>query len=261
MRKFILYMLSALSFVILGSASGCSEADVREASENQTTETAVAKNTADEKIEEEVVENVGVKVKLSTIHGDMTILLYDETPLHRDNFVKLVKEGFYNDLLFHRIIRNFMIQGGDPDSKGAPASQRLGVGGPGYTIDAEFHDNLIHKKGALAAARRGGPSNPGKKSSGSQFYIVQGRISPEAQLKNMEMRRNQGKDSLNFFHYSLEQIEAYSSIGGTPNLDGDYTVFGEVIEGLEVVDIIASVQTAPGDRPVEDVKMTITIIE
>ncbi|MDR0940796.1 MAG: peptidylprolyl isomerase [Bacteroidales bacterium] len=179
-----------------------------------------------------------IQLEIYTNYGVMTVKLYNETPLHRDNFVKLATEGFYDSLLFHRVIQGFMIQAGDPNSKHAPAGKMLGTGGPGYTVPAEFNSNLIHKKGALAAARMGDHVNPQKASSGSQFYIVQGR--PTAVGQN----------------YSAEQREIYKTIGGTPFLDGQYTVFGEVIKGQEVIDAIASVPTQPGDRPVNDVIIT-----
>lgn len=192
-------------------------------------------------------------VKISTNYGDMVIKLYDETPQHRDNFIKLAQKGYYNDLLFHRVIKDFMIQGGDPDSKNAPAGKQLGAGGPGYTIPAEFRSSFIHKKGALSAARQGDQVNPRKESSGSQFYIVQGKKVSDAELNQMEM--NYG------IKYTPEQREIYKTIGGTPFLDNNYTVFGEVVEGLDVIDKIAAVKTAPGDRPLEDVKMTVTVME
>jgi len=183
-----------------------------------------------------------IQLEIHTNHGVMTVKLYNETPLHRDNFVKLASEGFYDGLLFHRVIQGFMIQAGDPNSKNAPAGAQLGMGGPGYTVPAEFNTNLIHKKGALAAARLGDAMNPEKASSGSQFYIVQGR--PTSVGSN----------------YSDEQREIYKTIGGTPFLDGQYTVFGEVVKGLEIIDKIASVQTQPGDRPVNDVMITKIVI-
>jgi len=185
------------------------------------------------------------KVSILTTKGEIIIELYDETPKHRDNFIKLVKSGFYDSTLFHRVINSFMIQGGDPESVGAPQNERLGMGGPGYQIDAEFNEKFIHKKGALAAARRGGPSNPKKKSSGSQFYIVQGKLTPSNLLTRFEQNRT--------VKYTKKQKELYETIGGTPNLDGEYTVFGEVVKGLEVVDLIAAVQTNQADRPVKDV--------
>ncbi len=192
-------------------------------------------------------------VELETDYGNMVIQLYDATPKHRDNFIKLVEEGFYDGLLFHRVINGFMIQGGDPDSKNAPSSKRLGSGGPGYQVPAEFVDSLIHVKGALAAARMGDQVNPEKKSSGSQFYIVQGSKLTEENLESIEIRKG--------FKYTPEQKKAYTELGGTPFLDRDYTVFGRVIEGLEVIDKIANVVTQPGDRPKEDVKMKMRVVK
>ena len=188
------------------------------------------------------------KVLISTDMGDMTIALYDETPKHRDNFLKLAESGFYDGTLFHRVIQNFMIQGGDPSSKNAGPEAMLGNGGPGYTLPAEFNPKLFHKKGALAAARKGDQVNPKKESSGSQFYIVQGRKISEQEL---ELFQNRSKKKM-----SPEQIKVYTTIGGTYHLDGSYTVFGEVIEGLEVIDKIAAVQTNKMDRPLKDIKMT-----
>jgi cyclophilin family peptidyl-prolyl cis-trans isomerase len=196
--------------------------------------------------------NSGTLVTINTIYGVLTVKLYDETPLHRDNFIKLVKAGFYDSLLFHRVIPNFMIQGGDPDSKNARPGQPLGTGGPGYTIPAEIRPGLFHKKGALAAARLGDAMNPAKASSGSQFYLVQGKVYSEQEIAMFEQ---QG------LRFTPEQRAAYTTIGGTPHLDNGYTVFGEVIRGLEVIDAIAAVQTAPGDRPVKDVRMTMQIVE
>ena len=188
--------------------------------------------------------------EIETEFGTMKLELYNSTPYHRDNFVKLAKEGFYDDLLFHRVIQGFMIQGGDPQSKNAPAGQPLGSGGPGYQVDAEI--GAIHIKGALAAARTGGPGNPEKKSSGSQFYIVQGsKLSPE-QLARFEKTKG--------ISYSEDQKKLYQEVGGSPGLDMDYTVYGMVVEGLEVIDKIAAVQTGQGDRPVNDVKMKVRIL-
>lgn len=186
-------------------------------------------------------------VMIETEYGDMKVELYNSTPGHRDNFVKLVKEGFYDDLLFHRVIRDFMIQGGDPDSKNAPAGQRLGMGGPGYTIPHEI--GAPHFKGTLAAARTGGPSNPDKRSSGSQFYIVQGTRQTGPSLEAMAKSKG--------IQYNQAQIQKYEEIGGAPFLDNDYTVFGEVVEGLDVIDKIAQVGTDNADRPVQDIKMKI----
>lgn len=192
-------------------------------------------------------------VKISTSFGDMVVKLYNETPLHRDNFLKLAKEGYYNDLLFHRVMKEFMIQGGDPQSRNAAPNARLGMGGPEYKIPAEIKPGFYHKKGALAAARQADQVNPQKMSSGSQFYIVQGKKSTPAELD--QISRAYGTQ------FSPEAKEIYSTIGGTPFLDGGYTVFGEVVKGLDVIDKIAAVKTNPDDRPLQDVKMTVTIIE
>lgn len=235
------------------------------------------------------------KVKITTSLGNITVRLYDETPLHRDNFLKLAKEGFYNGTLFHRVIRDFMIQGGDPDSVNAPAGKRLGVGGPDYTLESEIHPALFHKRGALAAARQGDEVNPERRSSGSQFYIVWGQTYNDGQLRQMgkqlemqrlqsifqtlaadhraeilQLRRDRNRTGLQELQDRLTaeaetkaktlgpvlteaQMEAYSSVGGTPHLDGQYTVFGEVVEGLDIVDRIQQVETLSGDRPKADV--------
>jgi peptidyl-prolyl cis-trans isomerase B (cyclophilin B) len=180
--------------------------------------------------------------------GDMSGVLYNETPGHRDNFVKLAKAGFFNGLLFHRVIQGFMIQGGDPDSKNAKPGQQLGGGGPGYTIPAEINPDFIHKKGALSAARQGDQVNPKKASSGSQFYVVQGQKQDPQKLGSQYPGR-----------YSTQQLEFYKTLGGTPFLDREYTVFGEITSGLDVIDKIAAVQKDTHDRPLKDVKMTVTI--
>lgn len=197
-------------------------------------------------------------VKITTSEGIMFLKLYDKTPKHKENFLKLVDTGFYDSLLFHRVINGFMIQGGDPNSKGATSGAPLGSGGPGYKIPAEFDTSFYHKKGALAAARMGDNVNPKKKSSGSQFYIVQGKKQTKAQLENI-IRMKVMKNSS--FSYSEEQLKTYQEIGGTPFLDGDYTVFGEVIYGLDVIDKIAAVKTGRGDRPAEDVFMTMELVD
>ena len=241
-------------------------------------------------------------VLIKTKFGDMKVKLYNETPLHRDNFIKLVKEGFYDGLLFHRVIKDFMIQGGDPESKDAPAGKHLGSGGPGYQIPAEIVDGLYHKKGALAAARQGDAANPERKSSGSQFYIVQGKVYDEEKLSQIEEKmklnaerqeamklymkdqvrikrlQTEGKiDSINTIRFEIQEQaeknvsessykinekrkEIYTTVGGTPHLDGAYTVFGEVIEGLNVIDSIANVETGPGDRPIDDVIMSMELL-
>lgn len=183
-------------------------------------------------------------VLIETDFGNMTAKLYNETPQHRDNFVKLVNEGFYNGLIFHRVINKFMIQGGDPKSKDAKPGQMLGDGNIGYRVPAEFLPEIYHKKGALAAAR---DNNPEKASSACQFYIVQGEPWDENRIRLIEQRYHRT--------FSDEQKETYATIGGTPFLDMDYTVFGQVVEGLEVIDKIAAVNCDPNNRPLEDVKM------
>jgi peptidyl-prolyl cis-trans isomerase B (cyclophilin B) len=190
-------------------------------------------------------------IEITTDYGVMKAKLYDSTPKHKENMIKLIEEGFYDDLLFHRVINGFMIQGGDPESRNAPPQKQLGAGGPGYQIDAEI--GALHFKGTLAAARTGDGANPQRRSSGSQFYIVQGRPVSESQLDLIAKQ--------NGTTYTPEQIEKYKTEGGTPFLDNQYTVFGEVVEGLDVIDKIAAVRTAPGDRPVEDVKMKIRILK
>lgn len=200
-----------------------------------------------------------VKVLISTDFGDIKIALYNETPQHRDNFIKLVKQGMYDGTLFHRVIKDFMIQGGDPDSKNAEPGVMLGEGNVGYTIPAEFNKNLIHKKGVLAAAREGDVVNPNKESSGCQFYLVQGRTFTKAEIDKMLSRKN--KNRTEPIVYTEEQYKTYETIGGTPHLDMDYTVFGEVTEGLDVIDKIAAVEKDKRDRPVKDIKMTIKVIK
>lgn len=242
-----------------------------------------------------------MKVIIETSLGDITVRLYDETPLHRDNFVKLAREGYYDGTLFHRVIKDFMIQGGDPDSKGAPAGKQLGIGGPDYTIEAEIKPTLFHKRGALAAARQGDEVNPERRSSGSQFYIVWGQVYNQGQIKQfakqmemqqmqqafnalamqhreeiMQLRRDRAglqelQDKLaneaqqqvkaNGAGMTAEQQEIYTTIGGTPHLDGQYTVFGEVEEGLDIVDQIQQAATGRGDRPIEDIEMKMEVID
>jgi cyclophilin family peptidyl-prolyl cis-trans isomerase len=242
-------------------------------------------------------------VLIKTKYGDMKVKLYNETPQHRDNFLKLAGKGFFDELLFHRVIKGFMIQGGDPQSKNAKPGKMLGTGDVGYEIPAEFNSKFIHKKGALAAARSGDDVNPQKKSSGCQFYIVQGRTWNNKTLNNYVEKRNSQaykeemdkltkpklelisrlqlegkKDSINIINAALKaevikkfdaagmgydsiQRKTYNTLGGTPNLDAAYTVFGEVVEGLNIIDSIANVQTDKADRPVGDVKMWIKVIE
>ena len=189
---------------------------------------------------------------IATTMGEIEIILYNDTPLHTNNMTKLIREDFYKNQLFHRVINNFMIQGGDPHSTDAPKGQRLGTGGPGHNIPAEFHDHYIHKKGALAAARKGDSVNPEKESSGSQFYIVHGQIFSKEQLLLLQ---SSGKHA----PFTPEQIEIYTTVGGAPHLDGAYTVFGEVIRGLDVIDSIATVKTDNYDRPLEDIVYNIRL--
>lgn len=200
-----------------------------------------------------VIPIPGTRVKITTDSGVIIVRLYDKTPQHRDNFIKLAKEHFFDSLLFHRVMYQFMIQGGDPQSKNAQPGQQLGMGDVGYTIPSEFDTSLYHKKGALAAARMPDNVNPAKASSGCQYYIVQGKTWTDADLNGMEMQ--QGRK------YSTRQRNMYKTIGGTPFLDMNYTVFGEVESGLGVVDKIASVPTAPGDRPIGDLRMKIEVIK
>lgn len=242
---------------------------------------------------------MATRLKIKTTEDDIIIRLYDETPKHRDNFLKLAKEGYFNGTLFHRVIKDFMIQGGDPDSKNAPKGKMLGTGGPDYTIPAEFvYPQYFHKRGALSAARTGDEVNPEKESSGSQFYIVWGKTFKPAELKQMEhqmamqqeqqvfnqltkeyheeimnLRRNRDRVGLQELQDKLieqtkttckqqdkpsfteEQIEVYTNVGGTPFLDNQYTVFGEVEEGLDIVERIQNCDTDRNDRPTEDVKI------
>lgn len=237
-------------------------------------------------------------VEIKTSEGDITLRLYGDTPKHRDNFLKLVKEGFYDGVLFHRVINQFMVQTGDPDSKNAPAGKMLGSGDPGYTLEAEFvYPKYFHKRGALAAARQGDQVNPERRSSGSQFYIVTGKVYNDSTLKQLErqmgmmqqqqifnelvaqykdtimsLRRNRDQAGLQVLQDELlgktekkaaenpvtltaEQREAYAAVGGSPHLDGQYTVFGEVVSGMEVVDKIEKAETDGNDRPLADIKI------
>ena len=245
-------------------------------------------------------------LKIETSMGDIKVKLYNETPKHRDNFIKLAKDGTYNGTLFHRVIKDFMVQAGDPESKNAPKGKMLGSGDVGYTVPAEFvYPKYFHKEGALSAARQGDEVNPKKESSGCQFYIVTGKVFNDSTLLNMEQQKNQNKVTEAFnalaqkhmkeiykmrkandqdglyalqdtlfiqaeaeaakqpdFHFTPEQIKAYTTVGGTPHLDGEYTVFGEVVEGMDIVDKIQQVKTDRSDRPEEDVKIiNVSVIE
>jgi cyclophilin family peptidyl-prolyl cis-trans isomerase len=193
----------------------------------------------------------GIRIKITTDSGVILVRLYDSTPLHRDNFVALVRKGFYDSLLFHRVIKDFMIQGGDPQSKNAVAGTMLGNGGDDMErIPAEFRTTLFHKRGVLAAARDG---NPQKASSACQFYLVQGRKLSDQELDQAEVRTGR--------KYTITERMVYKTLGGTPWLDGNYTVFGEVEMGLEVIDKIASVPRDPNDRPIGDVRMKMEVLE
>jgi peptidyl-prolyl cis-trans isomerase B (cyclophilin B) len=190
-------------------------------------------------------------VRISTEKGTCVVLLYNQTPLHRDNFVKITQEGKLSETLFHRVIKGFMIQGGDPDSKTAKPGQALGDGDWGYTVPAEFRDSLFHKKGVLAAARDDIPS---KASSACQFYLAQGKVFTDEQLDLLEQNRLKRK-------IPTWQREVYKKLGGIPHLDQNYTVFGEVVQGIEMIDTIAAVKTGAADRPVDDVRMTVTVLK
>ncbi len=205
------------------------------------------------KLQAEKSQNKETMVEITTNLGTMRFKLYNETPLHRDNFIKLANEGFFDSTLFHRVIKSFMIQGGDPQSKNAAAGAMLGNGGPGYTIPAEFNAALCHKKGALAAARLGDQVNPQKASSGSQFYIVQGKPASDSDLSMMENAKH--------MKYTPEQRKEYTTVGGTPFLDMDYTVFGELVSGMDVLDKIAAEATNAQNRPLQDIRMTVKVIK
>jgi peptidylprolyl isomerase len=244
-------------------------------------------------------QNKETLLKIETSMGDITVKLYNETPRHRDNFIKLAEEGTYEGTLFHRVIKDFMIQAGDPESKNAPKGKMLGSGDVGYTLPAEFvYPKYFHKKGVLSAARQGDNVNPEKASSGCQFYIVTGQVYSDSTLLSMEQKLNENKLATVFnalaqkhmkdiykmrkandeeglydlqeklyaqaeaevakqpqFHFTPEQVKAYTTVGGTPHLDNEYTVFGEVVEGMDVVDKIQQVKTDRSDRPQEDVKI------
>jgi cyclophilin family peptidyl-prolyl cis-trans isomerase len=199
-------------------------------------------------------DNTYAKVVITTDSGDIHLILYPETKLHRENFIKLIKEGFYDSLQFHRLIKDFMIQGGDPNSKNADKGELLGKGGTGYIIPAEILHQYYHKKGALAAARKGDQVNPNKESNGSQFYIVQGRVFTDSELDDMVWGNIHTP-------FSPEERQVYTTIGGTPHLDGSYTVFGEVESGLEVLDKLMNIPTDAYDRPVLPIVFSIRMDE
>lgn len=283
LRMLMLGVAPAIMLMACGKASDATAANI-------TPETTMTQQTAD---------TASVRVQVKTTAGDFTVLLYGDTPKHRDNFVKLVNEGYYDSTLFHRVIKDFMIQAGDPDSRTASKGQMLGAGGPDYKIDAEIvFPRHFHKRGALAAARQGDQVNPMKQSSGSQFYVVTGRKLTDRDLDGLatslrnkqmqgifnrlamehrdsiiEMQRRGDRDGLNALQQKLiEQTEAeaagaqapaltdemrkaYKEVGGAPHLDGDYTVFGEVIEGMDTIDRIEKAKTDGRDRPEDDIRI------
>ncbi len=292
---FISILLTSFSSCGLLKKSNKSESNVE-----KTEDTRIVLEEEEDIDIPEPVLRIPNLVEFKTSAGTFTVKLYSETPLHQKNFAKLIDENYYDGLLFHRVIKNFMIQGGDPNSKDAAKNVPLGNGGPGYTIPAEFNQKLYHKKGALCAARQGDAQNPEQRSSGSQFYIVTGAVYSLSDLGQMEVRINQQakagmmtkywanpknkvdaalyarykkelkRDSLNAlvakikqkqlndyvpYKFTEQQIKDYTTIGGTPFLDNNYTVYGEVVDGIEVVEQIGMTKTAPGDRPIEDVKI------
>lgn len=282
MKKLLLSILPFLAMTACGAKAESADA---ENTENKTTT-----------MQETTKVNDDAKVLIHTSLGDIEVLLYGDTPKHQENFLKLVKEGYYDGTLFHRVINEFMVQAGDPDSKNAAKGQHLGQGGPGYQIDAEFvYPKHFHKRGALAAARMGDQMNPERKSSGSQFYIVTGKTYSQGDLAGMEQQMKMGQMQGVFNRIAGEhmdeirkmqqegdrdglmklqeqiiaqaekevadvkltdaQKEAYTTIGGTPHLDNQYTVFGEVIKGMDVVEKIEKAQTDSADRPTDDIKI------
>lgn len=288
MRKLILSLLPMLG-LIAGSCGGKTDAKTIDMKSESASTGATALN-------ENPADTSSVKVAVKTTEGDFEILLYGDTPKHRDNFVKLVKENYYDGTLFHRVINEFMVQAGDPESRNAPAGKHLGAGGPGYQIDAEFvYPARFHKRGALAAARTGDQMNPERKSSGSQFYVVTGKTYTPAELDQMEqqmiqqqfyslaqkrrddiMRMQKANDEagLNALQEELiaqatelskftpQQREAYTTVGGTPFLDAQYTVFGEVLSGMDTIEKIEKTRTDRSDRPASDIKiLSMKIIE
>lgn len=282
MRKFLLSFLPALG-LMAGACGNKSEAKTTESEMTPEQTQAATGATAAQ------ADTTSVKVKVSTTEGNFEILLYGDTPKHRDNFVKLVKEHYYDGTLFHRVINEFMVQTGDPESKTAAPGQPLGSGGPGYEIDAEFvYPKHFHKRGALAAARTGDQMNPKRKSSGSQFYVVTGKKYTDSELDAMQnqlmqqkfyelaqthrsdimrMQREKDEAGLNALQEELiaqatelskftpEQRQAYTTVGGTPFLDSQYTVYGEVLSGMDTIEKIEKTATGAADRPIKDVKI------
>lgn len=288
MNKLLLSIASLLALTACSAKAADTQTEATDSTTTNITEMTEATPTTD------------AKVVISTTEGDIEIVLYGDTPKHQANFLKLVKEGYYDGTLFHRVINEFMVQAGDPDSKGAPAGKALGSGGPGYQIDAEFvYPKHFHKFGALSAARTADQVNPERKSSGSQFYIVTGKTYTPAQLDQMEQQLSQGELQKEFYNevgkrqaqindlrskndmaalqalqeeilaiatervnklpsakFTPQQREAYTTVGGTPFLDNQYTVFGEVVKGMDVVKKIEKAQTDSNDRPTADIKIT-----
>ena len=288
MRKLILSLLPMLG-LIAGACGGKTDAKTIDMKSESASTGATALN-------ENPADTSSVKVAVKTTEGDFEILLYGDTPKHRDNFVKLVKENYYDGTLFHRVINEFMVQAGDPESRNAPAGKHLGAGGPGYQIDAEFvYPARFHKRGALAAARTGDQMNPERKSSGSQFYVVTGKTYTPAELDQMEqqmiqqqfyslaqkrrddiMRMQKANDeaglnaqqeeliaqATELSKFTPQQREAYTTVGGTPFLDAQYTVFGEVLSGMDTIEKIEKTRTDRSDRPASDIKiLSMKIIE
>jgi len=258
MKYFWLFLLWLSSLFLLQGCGSTPVSDtppvpVAKEDARQGDEVKEEVDQADEEIDQQIwaLPTWTTKVLIETDFGNMEAVLYDNTPGHRDNFVKLVEEWYYDDLLFHRVIEGFMIQGGDPDSRGAPAGTSLGRWWPDYKLDAEIWE--VHYKGTLAAARQWWAINPEKKSSGSQFYISHGWPVGDAELTRYASQK--------WSPYTDAQVARYAEVGWIPMLDGEYTVFGEVTAGLEVIDAIAAVNTASADRPVEDVTMKISLIE
>lgn len=284
-RKLLLFA----SIVI--SMAACSKAKSEPANEQTTIDSEMETNANQ-------ADSANVRVLVKTTMGDFTVMLYGDTPAHRDNFVKLANEHYYDSLLFHRVIENFMVQGGDPNSKNAPAGKMLGDGDPNYTLPAEIvFPKHYHKRGALAAARTGDQVNPERRSSGSQFYVVTGQVFSDEQMKQMAIKAafdqlaEQHMDSIQAMMtrrdqpglqalqeklvkqaremvdagkgpYSTEMVKAYTTEGGTPHLDGQYSVFGEVIDGMDTIDKIQKAETDRNDRPTQDIRiLSMTVLD